>query len=75
LPLAARAVARAWTRSGMLRIFVEPIRPDTIAPGAVGIVVLIEPFADGVRAAAKAKGQVWRLHLAVAHAAQLEAVD
>jgi hypothetical protein len=33
----------------MLRIgtrarFVEPFRPDTIAPGAVGIVVLIEPL-------------------------------
>jgi hypothetical protein len=33
----------------MLRIgtkvrFVEPFRPDVVAPGAVGIVVLIEPL-------------------------------
>jgi hypothetical protein len=49
LPLAALAVARQWACPGMLRIgtrvrFVEAFRPDTVAPGTVGIVVLIEPL-------------------------------
>jgi hypothetical protein len=80
VPLAARDVARRGRRSVMLRIgsrvrFVEPFRPDAIAPSAVGIVVLIEPlptvFGPPQRLRAKFGDYIspWLMP------AQLEAVD
>jgi hypothetical protein len=72
LPPAARAVARAWTRLGMLRIGTRGALSNHSGPTPSRRAPRhrrpYRALADGVRAAAKAKGQAWRLHPAVAHA-------
>jgi hypothetical protein len=71
-PCAARAVARAWTRSGTLRIGTRGALSNHSGPTPSRRAPRhrrpYRALADGVRAAAKAKGQAWRLHPAVAHA-------